>query len=361
MTAPQVLVVGAGGYFGRLLVSALLEQTGCAVVAAGRSPRRLESLYAQAPPGRLSVREADLLRRDSVERAVSGVDAAICAAGPYQRLPMTLLDVCLERGLPYLDLADDRAFVMRARAAAGPSPASSVCVGWSTVPALSAALTAAAATGLKRLRSIRVQMAPGNRGPRRAATIASLLASAGRPLKLWRGSQWRSVRGWSEPRLFPFPAPVGPRQGWLVDAPDHELFPSLFGADTVEFRAGAEIPALNVLMSALARVPVDWTSWAPAFSSALGLLGGIGSDAGAVGVELEGEDRDGPLTRRLCVVADRQAARIAVLPAVMAVDRLVSKSLGAGLVPLHSWADEKTLLSWCDRFGFRLAGEEIRG
>src|SRR5204862_2838898 len=100
--------------------------------------------------------------------------------------------------------------------------------------------------------AIDVQIAPGNRAPREAGTVASLLASVGRAFQVRANGGWRTVMGWSEPRRFTFPLPIGSRTGYLVDVPDHELFPALFGASRVEFRVGAELTFLNHSLSALA-------------------------------------------------------------------------------------------------------------
>src|SRR2546428_833266 len=80
-----------------------------------------------------------------------------------------------------------------------------------------------------------------------------------------RDGQWRNVRGWSARRDYEFPAPIGRRHGYLVDVPDHELFPALFGARTVEFRTSSELWFLNAALSSLALFvrPGLVRSWVP--------------------------------------------------------------------------------------------------
>lgn len=101
----RVLVVGAAGYFGRLLVEELAETAD--VVAGGRRPELLESL------GSGTVCVVDLADANAVARALETVSCAVYAAGPFQSLPMTLLDACCERGIPYVDISDDREFCAR--------------------------------------------------------------------------------------------------------------------------------------------------------------------------------------------------------------------------------------------------------
>src|SRR5437660_1394269 len=83
---------------------------------------------------------------------------------------------------------------------------------WSTVSAASGALAQIASEGMKRVDAIYIHMAPGNRGARQLATIASLMHSVGQPFTVFRDGEWHSVIGWSEPREFSFPLPVGTRR-----------------------------------------------------------------------------------------------------------------------------------------------------
>jgi len=102
----NVLVVGGRGYFGRLLIDDLLRHTNCALIVASR--RQIHST-------RFKTVVADLRDAASLDRALAGVSVAICAAGPFQNLPTTLAELCINRGIHYIDLADDRGFVRKVR------------------------------------------------------------------------------------------------------------------------------------------------------------------------------------------------------------------------------------------------------
>jgi saccharopine dehydrogenase-like NADP-dependent oxidoreductase len=298
---------------------------------------------------------------------VSQVQVAVCAAGPYQSLPLTLLECCVEHDVPYIDLADDRGFFVRAtdwvvRQDAAGLP--SLCIGWSAVPALSGLLARIAVEGMDHVDALCVQIAPGNRPPRNKGTVASLLASIGKSFQVWRDGEWRSVHGWSEARMFRFPPPVGTRRGYLVDVPDHEIFPALFAARRVEFRVGSELAVLNHAASAMAwlsrRWPIQWDHWAGWLAPALGLLAFLGHDWGAVGVEVSGSRAGVPVRRQSCVVAGSSGQRIAVLPAAVMAHRLLSGAAEeAGLVPVDRWLSRAELAAECGKRGFDLTVREL--
>jgi saccharopine dehydrogenase-like NADP-dependent oxidoreductase len=341
-SSQRVLIVGGTGYFGRLLAEDLRRYANCELVLADR-------------------RTADLRNSASLVAALSGVSIAICAAGPFQTLPTTLAELCLSRGIHYIDFADDRDFVRKVRSlvpSEGDLPA--VCSGWSTVSALSGVLARIGVAGLGEVRAIYVHMAPGNRNPRSAGTIASLLNSVGRQFIIYRDNVWHQVMGWSEPRGFLFPKPIGYRRGYLVDVPDHESFPDLFQARTVEFRTAAELRMLNTALSALAwlkkrKVVRSWIPWTEALTSAAAMLSFAGHDWGAVGVEVEGHNA----RRRVSVVATSGGPRIAVMPASVMTVSLLSGSERRGLVSPADWLTREQLHEECQRRGFQLIVEDL--
>jgi hypothetical protein len=332
----KILVVGGTGYFGRLIVDDLRRHTQYEVVVGSRHTG------------------TDICDPASLEAALSGVAVAICAAGPFQRLPVTLAELCLRRGIHYIDIADDRGFVRKVRSlvahAGDHDSLPAICSGWSTVSALSGALVKIAAAGVARIDSIYIHMAPGNRGARNPATIESLLHSVGKSLNVFRGGRWETARGWSSPRVFSFPPPVGAREGYLVDVPDLELFPDLFRAGTVEFRAGAEFKFLNRAVSFLG----GWSQRARIVQRAAAVLSLIGHDWGAIGVEVIGS-----ASRRACVVAASEGPRIAAMPAAVMTNLLLSGSRFSGLVSHADWLTRDRLAAECERRGFQLIVQDM--
>jgi saccharopine dehydrogenase-like NADP-dependent oxidoreductase len=262
----KVLIVGGNGHFGRLLREDLRQHTDCEIVIGNR-------------------RSANLFDTSSVECALSGVAVAICVAGPFQELPTTLAELCLRLGIHYVDFADDRHFVRKIHSLVEklPSPQTAVCTAWSTVSALSGLLTRIAAQESEQIDEIYIHMAPGNRVPRGGSTITSLLHSVGISFRICRDGKWQTALGWSAGRDYIFPAPIGRHRGYLVDVPDHEYFPALFGARTVEFSTSSELRFLNTAVSSIAWFTKcglirSWAPWSRAFQAGAALFGGGGPE-----------------------------------------------------------------------------------
>lgn len=345
----RILLVGGLGYFGRLLTAELLRDTEADIVIGGRKSHAFAELRASCyeEGARLRFVPVDLAKPDTVAAALSGANLAICAAGPFQDLPLTLAEACLRADIPYLDLADDRAFVANARALARPDgPA--FFPGCSTSPALSAALAAVALAGRPSVGTVHVCLAAGNAACRQAATIDSLLASVGAPLRLRNGAGWREARGWTEPARFTFPPPVGPRTGRLVDVADHDLLPELFGASSTEFRVAPEFAPLGAALAALGAAG-GLRRFSGPLRLALGALSRLGHDWGALGVSAG---------RRVSLIADSAGPTIAVMPASIMTRRILAGGASRGLVALEQWLPRAELEGECARRGFRLVVEE---
>jgi len=366
----RILIVGASGYFGSLLVEDLLRHTDAHAWVGTRRRGGMEKLVRRLGPDvaqRLTPCVCDLTQPASVEAVVPQAHVAVCAAGPYQGLPLTLLESCVKHGVPYIDLADDRGFFVNARDWVRRQDGTrlpALCIGWSAVPALSGVLARMAIEGMDRVDALFVQIAPGNRFPRSKGTVASLLATLGKSCRLWREGEWREVRGWSEPRTFHFPLPVGPRRGYLVDVPDHEIFPALFHARRVEFRVGSELAVFNHGASALAwlsrRLAIQWDPWAGWLAPAMGVLGFLGHDWGAVGVEVSGSRAGLPVRRQACVVAGSSGQRIPVMPAAVMAGRLLSGGFAeGGLVAVDGWLSRAEIASECAKRGLDLTVRDL--
>ncbi|HYC55418.1 MAG TPA: saccharopine dehydrogenase NADP-binding domain-containing protein [Candidatus Binatia bacterium] len=107
----RLLVLGATGYTGRLVVAALerLEQP---YVLAGRNRVALEEMAASLP-SRPDVRVADAADGASVAHALGGMRAIINTAGPFARIGMPVVKAAVDMGVHYVDTTGEQTFQMQ--------------------------------------------------------------------------------------------------------------------------------------------------------------------------------------------------------------------------------------------------------
>jgi short subunit dehydrogenase-like uncharacterized protein len=107
----RVLVLGATGYTGRLVASALerLEQP---YVIGGRNRVALEEMAASLP-SRPDVRVADARDAASVSHALGGMRAVINTVGPFAQLGMPVVQSAADMGVHYVDTTGEQTFQMQ--------------------------------------------------------------------------------------------------------------------------------------------------------------------------------------------------------------------------------------------------------
>jgi hypothetical protein len=92
----------------------------------------------------------------------------------------------------------------------------------------------------------------------------------------------------------------------------------------------------------------------------MGVLGFLGHDWGAVGVEVSGFKAGLPVRRQACVVAESSGQRIPVMPAAVMAARLLSGSpVERGLVPVDGWLSHAELSLECGRRGLNLIVRDL--
>jgi hypothetical protein len=320
----KVLILGGYGVFGERLAR-LLVRDGHAVTVAGRDAGKAQVLANEL--GCLSVR----MDRQRDLHLLAGFQVVVDAAGPFHAYgddPYQLPRAAIAAGVHYLDLADNAAFCAGIACLDAEARASGCCVisGLSSVPALSSAVVRALA-GPGTPTVIDIAILPGNRSPRGLSVMASIPSQVGQPIQVWRGGRWATATGWSEPRSYQLPGGLI-RQGWQIEVPDQVLFPTHFGADTVQFRAGLELAVMRYGLAAFARlrrwfgIPAN-RPVIRAFKLAADLLAPFGSGRGGMSVmviigqerrcwRLLADDGDGPY---IPAIATRALLRRGALPA----------------------------------------------
>jgi short subunit dehydrogenase-like uncharacterized protein len=99
----ELLIYGAGGFTGRLLVEEALRH-GLRPVVAGRTADRLRAIPGAAA---LPRREVTLSDPRLLERALDGVSVVLNAAGPFSATAGPLVAACVRRQAHYLDITGE--------------------------------------------------------------------------------------------------------------------------------------------------------------------------------------------------------------------------------------------------------------
>ncbi|MEO1695476.1 MAG: DUF4166 domain-containing protein, partial [Pseudomonadota bacterium] len=308
----RVVVIGGTGVFGGRLARRLAADPRFDVIVASRSQSQCNT-HCATYGGRPVALDTGAT---GFETALADLqpDCVVDAAGPFQLYDgdaaYRVAKAAIACRAHYIDLSDAIPFTRGITALDNAARAAGVAVisGCSTVPAISAAALDVLTDDLRDVRLVRSLLTPGNRAPRGLSVIRAILAQAGQPLRVWRGDGWRRERAWGRLRRETFTrhgsAPsLGRRWGSPIGAPDLELFPSRYRAESVRFDAGLELTVMHLGLWALT-FPVRWgwlrslTGFARPLKWAATLLYPFGSDRGGMRVEAIGTREGGDLVQR---------------------------------------------------------------
>jgi saccharopine dehydrogenase-like NADP-dependent oxidoreductase len=359
MTNPKIIILGGYGTFGRLIAEQL-ARPGVKLVIAGRDVVKGQA-YARSLNA-VFVR-CDATNAASLGEAIAGAHLVINASGPFQAQDYSIPRSCIEQGCHYIDLGDGREYVAGVSQLDEEARARGVfiCVGASTTPAITSAAVAELRLLVPKIRSIKVALNAGNRNPAGVSTIASILSYVGRPVRVWQHHQWRDIPGWGLGEFINFPEPVGRRRVQLCDVPDLELFPRLFDADTVVFKAGIELTLFNYMIAGLGqlrklRPSLNLPTLARPLVTISKLFKSLGTLHGSFGVWVTGDDG---AERSLAFVAPQNGPRVPSSPAVLLSRKLLAGGIAErGASPCVGFIRLAEFAEHLSQFGIRVVRGE---
>jgi uncharacterized protein YbjT (DUF2867 family) len=324
--ASRVLVLGASGTMGRRIVALLRrEAPELRVIGASRHPERI---------GTPEARRLDLADPASFAPALDGVRVLVHAAGPYDHDPRGLVAACLARGVDYVDLAEDPAFIARVEAAArGAAVRSRVVPGCSTVPGMVALLARRFDAIARRDEVVRVEahLSLGSRNPVSFGLLYGLLRPLGAP-----GAE--GVRWFRALRRFEFADglrrsfgayPIALGEG--VALGDRRVPVRLFVGFDRGFVNLALAQAARVVPRLEARTLARLARWALPVANAARVVGGAQGR-----LSVDALDAGGRRLATLEVRAHREGLDVPAAPALWAAQRLAEGAeIPPGVRPLE--------------------------
>lgn len=353
-TKRKIVVLGGYGAFGSLISEQLSKFAD--VVIAGRNQATGQK-FADSIEAGFSL--CDAKNEKSLRNTITGAYIVINTAGLCFPNDYSIPGTCIEEYCHYIDLADGREYVAGFKELDRLARATGVfaCTGASTTPAVTHALISELRPGFQDIQSIKIYLSAGNKNQPGVSTFESILSYTGVPIRVWNNRQWAKFMGWGLTEYFEFPAPVGKRIVQLCDVPDLELFPKLFGADQVIFKAGVELPIFNIGLLFLAqlkkRIPqINLPSIAEPLVRISRLFKKFGSYAGGVLVKME--DKSGK-SKTISFVTSQNGPHIPTSAAVLLARKLLGENPpAAGAYPCVGFISLNDFRNYLEPFDIKL-------
>ena len=352
----KVFVLGGYGNFGQRIVTALVK-SGIPTIIAGRNADKANTLASKLIRNHAhsSIETAifDIYNEFSKQLAIFTPKVVINTCGPFQLCDYAIAEICIQRNIHYLDLADGRDFVTGISKLNSHAKSAGVLVvsGASTVPGLSSAVIEKFKHEFSSIDSVQYGISPGQKAKRGLATTQSIMTYVGKPLKPFAGS--RRAYGWQGIYRQKYPV-LGTRWMANCEIPDLDLFPEHYGIKSIRFSAGMELSFMHLgiwAMSWLVRLglPLNLPKKAVLLLAISNWFDFLGTADGGMHLIIKGTDNEARVKeiRWFIIAKDGDGPQIPTIPAIILAKKLATGSLtetGAkpciGMVTLEEYLAE---------------------
>ncbi|MBW4464315.1 MAG: saccharopine dehydrogenase NADP-binding domain-containing protein [Pegethrix bostrychoides GSE-TBD4-15B] len=240
---PQVLILGGQGRIGQSLAADLLAYTDADLVLTGRSLRKV-----MLGDSRIRYRVLDLADQAALVQAIADSNLVIHCAGPFRYRDTSVLQHCIQQGVNYLDVSDDRSFTQKALQLREQAEIADVTaiVNTGVFPGISNSLVRKAVEQLDKTENIHLSYVVSGSGGSGVTVMRTTFLGLQQPFLAWINGKWQSVQPYSDRELIDLPT-YGRSAVYWFDMPEAYTLAEAFPAQTVITKFGSHPDFYNRL------------------------------------------------------------------------------------------------------------------
>lgn len=247
----RVLILGGRGRIGSSVAADLAAHTQAQITVTGRSAVN-ES--RTAPPFKLEFLPLNLSDRPSVEQAIKSTDLVIHCAGPFRYRDGYVLRTCIEQGVNYLDVSDDRSFTRTALALHEAAQAAGVTavVNTGVFPGISNSMVRQGVEQLDQPEQIHLSYVVAGSGGAGVTVMRTTFLGLQHPFQAWLDDRWRTIKPYTGRETIEFPAPFGKIGVYWFDMPESFTLADTYPVKSVIVKFGSAPDFYNHLTALVA-------------------------------------------------------------------------------------------------------------
>ncbi|WP_413165251.1 saccharopine dehydrogenase family protein [Capilliphycus salinus ALCB114379] len=254
----RILILGGRGRVGSRVAEDLINFTPeVEIVVTGRKA----SPTLPSPDPRMQFLELELAEENQLKSAIESVDLVIHCAGPFHYRDATVLKMCIEAGVNYIDVSDNRSFTLKALSLHNLAQEKGITAVINTgiFPGISNSLVRLGVEELDEVETIHLSYVVGGSGGAGITVMRTTFLGLQRPFQVWKNGQWEQVKPYSDREVIPFPAPYGKLGVYWFDMPECYTLAQSFDVKTVVTKFGTFPDFYNYLTGMVAHQwPPSW-------------------------------------------------------------------------------------------------------
>lgn len=239
----RILIIGGRGRIGKSVAADLIEHTSAEITISGRTSE-LEGVTQLED--RLQYLVLDLADQQSLKKAIKGdsliapVDLVIHCAGPFRYRDGNVLKICLEEGVNYLDVSDDRNFTKNALAErpAAQTAGITAVINTGVFPGISNNMALLGVEQLDTAEEVYLSYAVAGSGGAGVTAMRTTFLTLQHSFEAWLGGKWQEVKPYTDCEIVQFPHPFGKLSVCWFDMPEAFTLVDSFPVKTITTKFG---------------------------------------------------------------------------------------------------------------------------
>jgi len=244
----QVLILGGRGRIGSSVAQDIATHTQAKITITSRKPTVGIALSEQLGPQVESL-ALDLADKQGLKEAIASSNLVIHCAGPFHYRDASVLKICIDQGVNYLDVSDHPSFTLKALDCNSLAQAAGVTaiINTGIFPGISNSMVRQGVEQLDQPERIHLSYLVSGSGGAGVTVMRTTFLGLQRPFKAWIDSQWQEVKPYSEREAIEFPPPYGRCHVYWFDMPEAFTLPDTFPVKTVITKFGSQPDFYNHL------------------------------------------------------------------------------------------------------------------
>ncbi|MBE9124600.1 MULTISPECIES: saccharopine dehydrogenase family protein [unclassified Coleofasciculus] len=256
----RVLILGGQGRIGSSVAQDLIAHTQAQITVTGRQVKPEAAVSQKAQP-QVEFLALDLADHEGLRRAIASHNLVIHCAGPFLYRDTSVLKSCIEEGVNYLDVSDNRSFTRKALACSEAAAAADVTaiVNTGIFPGISNSMVRHDVEQLDEAERIHLSYVVAGSGGAGVTVMRTTFLGLQEPFEAWTDNQWQLVKPYSDRETIQFPAPYGKVGVYWFDMPEAFTLVDSFPVKTVITKFGSAPDFYNHLTWIAAHIfPSSW-------------------------------------------------------------------------------------------------------
>jgi saccharopine dehydrogenase-like NADP-dependent oxidoreductase len=266
----RVLILGGRGRIGSSVALDLITHTRAQIAITGRTEVNAKRWISSLPPERVRFLPLDLADGEAVRAMIRSLAAdsttaspnlVIHCAGPFHHRDESVLRLCIEQGINYLDVSDSVDFTRKVLGCHEAAIAAGVTaiVNSGIFPGISNSMVRQGIEQLDHPEQIHLSYVVNGSGGAGLTVMRTTFLGLIQPFKAWLNGQWQWLQPYSQREPIQLPSPYGLVHVYWFEMPETFTLVDSFPVNTVITKFGSIPDFYNYLTWIAAHVfPKSW-------------------------------------------------------------------------------------------------------